>query len=433
VGGTEIYVNALSKALQKMGIQTVILKPGFDKINIEEYAYEGQRVIEYPELSHYDKDQITGNKPPSGLSSFRQILLEEQPDVIHFHEISGSNGITIFHFEVARELGIPIFTTLHLAGYVCKTGTLLYKNKYQCDGKIDTYKCAVCCLHNRGFRFGLSEVIASAGMLFQENKLRKNSFLPGSVTGLLSYPSYINDHYELLKNIFAYSEKVFVLSEWFRKILLLNSLPENKMVILPKALPHSVRPQKDSIPPIPGNKVIRLVYIGRISKIKGLHILLESLKLIKSNNWTLDIYGQIGEEDYARHCTKLALEKRHQIFFKGRLSPTQIIDTLRQNDVLVCPTIIREMVGFVIMEAFAAGIPVIGSDSGGIAEQITTEVNGILFKTGSSDSLSNVLQTIFERPAILNELKKNIKFPNNFNEVAGQVHKEYEMTLKESN
>lgn len=365
IAGTEIYADALCKNLQRMGAETLIVKPGFDKKVIEEYVYNEQRVIEYPQSSYTDKDIHMGTRLPSGLPYFEQILVNERPDIIHFHEIGSSNGITAAHLNVAKKLSIPVFTTLHLAGYVCKTGTLLYKNKQVCDGIIKTYKCAVCSLHNRGLYLGLAEIAAATGMLLQKNK-KENSSIPGRVGGLLSYPKYINNHRKLLQKIFSDSEKVFVLSRWFKQLLLQNDLPENKMVFLEKALPHPLQPIHVPSGPMNSSKQVRLVYLGRISKIKGLHLLLKALNNVTSNNWLLDIYGQTEEEQYAISCKELANKNKDRIFFKKELPPNEVLRVLEEYDALVCPSVVAEMVGLVVMEAFSAGLPVIGSDSKGL-------------------------------------------------------------------
>lgn len=424
IAGTEIYADALCKSLERMGVETVIVKPGFDKTVVEEYTYNNQRIIEYPQSPVYDKNIIIGTKLPSGLPFFEQILIKEQPHIIHFHELSGSNGITAGHLNVAKKLGIPIFTTLHLTGYVCKTGTLLYKNMLACDGVIRRYKCAVCCLHERGLHFGLAEIAAGAGILVQQRKKEKSA-RSIRIPALLSYPDYINNHRKLLEKIFTDSRKVFVLSRWFRQVLLQNAMPEEKIILLEKALPHFVKPVAAPTKPLDRSGPVRLVYLGRISEIKGLHLLLQAMNKVASKNWLLDIYGQTEEEHYANTCKELAKKNSDRIFFKQVLLPGEVLEVLQQYDALVFPSVIEEMVGLVVMEAFAAGIPVIGSDSKGIAEQVTDGVNGFLFKSGSSASLVTLLKKVLDDPAMLHKLGQNIQMPPDFTVVAKQVYDAY--------
>ena len=427
IAGTEIYVNALGKCLRELGAQTVVVKPGFDIMETREYSYGDQRVIEYPQSSAFDKEVILGTKPPSGIVFFEQVIRDEKPDIIHFHEIGSSNGITIAHMDVANSMGIPVFTTMHLVGYVCKTGTLRYKNAESCDGIIDNYKCAVCSLHERGLRFGMAELAVNLG-----NTLTRKKQVAGRETtapALFSYPKYIDIHRKLLQQVFTGSQRVFILSEWFRLLLIRNGMPATKMVLLDKALPHFERP----IPVEPGHSIspkgLRFVYMGRISEIKGLHLLLQALNNIRPRNWTLDIYGQVGEVDYEEKCRKLARKNKENIFFRAPVAPEEVLGILQQYDAMICPTIIEEMVGLVVMEAFAVGIPVIGSDSKGIAEQVTNGVNGLLFKSGSADSLVKLLKKVLDDPEMLNMLKQNIQIPLDFNVVAKQVFDTYTTIL----
>jgi glycosyltransferase involved in cell wall biosynthesis len=425
VAGTEVYVHALSKNLQNLGLQCIVVKPGFDKEIISEYDYDGIRVIEYPQSSFNERDLIIGKKEPAGISFFEEILVLERPDIVHFHEISGSNGITIAHINITKKLGIPIFTTLHLVGYVCKTNTLLYKNKYKCDGNIKTFKCAVCSLYNRNFKAGTAEFLTAVSMPLQNNK-NLDLFLPAKISGILSYPKYINNHRSQLNQIFSDSKKVFVLSTWFKKVLLQNNLPESKMVLMQKALPHYLK-SNDKIAKKIDVKNIRFIYLGRISEIKGLHILIEALNENQFKNWSLDIYGQVGEILYDKRCRELAMQNDNKIFFKNILPPSEVISVIETYDVLVCPTIIEEMVGLVVMEAFAAGVPVIGSLSKGIAEQVTDGVDGFLFDARFKNELVQILENVCINPLILMRLKENIKKTKSFDIVAEQVYAEYKM------
>ena len=177
--------------------------------------------------------------------------------------------------------------------------------------------------------------------------------------------------------------------------------------------------------------MLRFVFLGRLNKTKGLYLLLDALQSVKNANWLLDIYGQTEDESYLQQCITLANKMPGQVFFKKVLQPSDVPPVLLNYDVLLCPTIIEEMVGIVVMEAFAAGLPVIGSDSKGIAEQVRDGVDGFLFRAGSASSLANLLQEIFKDPGLLSKLKKNIQTPKTFDVVAQQVYKEYLIVKKE--
>lgn len=426
--GTEVYAAALCRELMRLNAEVLIIKPGIGLQVMNEYYYENIRVIEYPESSLIDKELQTANRKPEGLQHFKKCLMDEKPDVIHFHEITGSNGITPDHLKMAKELGIPVFMTLHLIGYVCQTGMLSYKDNYPCNGVVETYKCSVCTLYKKGFRYQSAEVLSSVGQWINKSKIDP-SFMPTIIQSALSYPLYTNKHFAQLKEIFSISEKVFVLSSWFKEILLANNFSPAKMVLLQKALPYENLSGKKQYVLKNKGEVIKFVYIGRISKIKGLHIVLQALKSIQHLNWCLDIYGQVEEENYKLRCNQIIKDSLNKVQWKGTIEPTEVVKTLQQYDALLFPTIIQEMVGLVVQEAFAAGIPIIGADVKGIAEQVTAKVNGLLFKRGDANELQQILVEVIADPSILFNLATNIQPPRSFKQVAQQTLATYQIIL----
>jgi len=74
-------------------------------------------------------------------------------------------------------------------------------------------------------------------------------------------------------------------------------------------------------------------------------------------------------------------------------------EVLRGLDVLVCPSI-REPIPMIILEAMAAGVPVVASDSGGNVEQIDDGADGFLFRTGDKVSLARAVSRCLEASSI---------------------------------
>ena len=74
---------------------------------------------------------------------------------------------------------------------------------------------------------------------------------------------------------------------------------------------------------------------------------------------------------------------------------------LHDVDVLVVPSMWIENAPFIIREAFAAGVPVIASNLGGMAEMVKDGVDGLLFPPGDAVSLGGCLRRLIEerRPA----------------------------------
>jgi glycogen synthase len=158
LAGTEIYVGALSKGLLDNGVDNRVVIPNYGESKNNSYEVEGIHVTQFAEPSKVDRALMMGYRSAEGLGSFKNILVSENPDIVHFHELAGSNGISIHHVKAAQEMGFKVVFTFHLSKYTCSTGNLLYREKEYCDGKIQINKCAKCYLHSKSpvfFRFPL--------------------------------------------------------------------------------------------------------------------------------------------------------------------------------------------------------------------------------------------------------------------------------------
>lgn len=102
-------------------------------------------------------------------------------------------------------------------------------------------------------------------------------------------------------------------------------------------------------------------FMGRLVAEKGIHTLLEACRRVGRTGWTLKIAGRAPKHDPSLQ----ALAQGLPIEFAGFVDPAAF---LREIDVLVVPSIWLEPFGLTIIEAYAAGVPVIGADIAGVAE-----------------------------------------------------------------
>ena len=115
-------------------------------------------------------------------------------------------------------------------------------------------------------------------------------------------------------------------------------------------------------------------YIGKLDTHKGLELLIDSfLAATRNDSAKLVIAGFGPLENYVKEKANKHLDS---IKFIGRVSPDEFY---RQIDVTVVPSQWNEPFGRVIIESFAYGKPVIGSDKGGIPEIISPNKTGLLF------------------------------------------------------
>ncbi len=160
--------------------------------------------------------------------------------------------------------------------------------------------------------------------------------------------------------------------------------------LIPGLLPNPVattRPKPVEAGPL------RVGYLGVLDAVKGLDTLAEALSLLDAPVPPEVLIAGTAKSEYAK---QLPSRFPSTTRFLGWVRPD---DLFRQIDVLVVPSLFEEPFGRVIVEAFAAGIPVIGARSGGIPETIEPDVNGLLFPAGDAVALACLLQDLIANPA----------------------------------
>lgn len=148
-------------------------------------------------------------------------------------------------------------------------------------------------------------------------------------------------------------------------------------------------------------EVLYVGFVGRLTEVKGVDILIKALAEIGEQNKNIYLYI-IGDGDkadvYKNLVTSLNLKT---VFFTGyRKDATNLIG---QFDVLVLPSW-QEGFPLTIIEAFAQGKAVIASNIPGNNELVHSEENGILFKAGDSHELAGIILYLYNNPMKLKEL-----------------------------
>jgi glycosyltransferase involved in cell wall biosynthesis len=425
VAGTEIYTWALAKSLQNQHHDVFILIPNFNTNDGNEYMYDGLRVVAYGEPNQGDRKLVTGKRRPDGIEVFEMFLRKENPDLVNVQEVSQSSGISVYHLALIHKLKIPLIVTFHLAGYSCFCGTLMYKDQEPCDGLIRINKCTACALSRSSVNSLTQRFLYLTSLPLYKLNI-DTSHLDNKVGTAFSFPFIINNIKKRLHEIEDNADKIIVLADWFKKVLLLNGIKENKLSLVKQGLPYGN--------PLPGKMAeknglkLRIMFMGRLEPVKGLHVLIDALEGLDENKISLDIYGK-GNSAYAKILREKCISKKN-VQWKGIIPQPLVLDTIQQYDAIVIPSMICEMAPLLIEEAFAAGVIVIGSDVKGIAEQIGQRVNGLLFKMGNARELKQILENAITDKSMLEKLAANILPPRKFEQVGKETLEIYESVIK---
>ncbi len=414
IAGTEIYTWALSKQLINKNYEVVVITPNFKSKLITQYDYEDIKVIGFPASPVQEKKVIMGLKLPKGLNEFKNILENQNPDIIHFQEYSRGSGISIEHIKIAKSFNKPIISTFHIAQYSCQTNELNYKGKHLCDGIININKCSRCYLHKRKQNY-LSGILISISSILNSFKIDSRLWGNKIGTALGTTNMIQNLNADLHKSI-SLSTKIIVLTDWYHKILINNQVPKDKLVIIKQGLPQNNFTFNNNS--ISGSQ-LKLIYIGRITFEKGLHILIDAVSTFKEHQIELDIYGQSTDFKYESDLKLKSLHLKN-VKWKGILKKEEVQSTIINYDFLCLCSNFSEMSPLVIQEAFSVGVPVIASNVYGNAEQIKNGYNGLLFQNNNVNSLREALNKCINNRNLRMNLSSNISTPRKFDSVTNE-------------
>lgn len=149
-----------------------------------------------------------------------------------------------------------------------------------------------------------------------------------------------------------------------------------------------------------------LVFVGNLIEAKGLNELLDAYTQIKPSmpELTLHLIGEPKNQAYFE-AFQNKIADQPDIFIHPAKSQNEVADWLSAADVFVLPSHI-EGFGLVALEAMACGVPVVGTDVGGLS-YLLDEERGLKVKPHDAESLANAITRLIENPALQEKLIAN--------------------------
>ena len=134
------------------------------------------------------------------------------------------------------------------------------------------------------------------------------------------------------------------------------------------------------------------VFIGRLVWRKGVHVLLSAVRQLSRNGKPPRVL--IIGEGYLEGYLKAISSDMGNVLFLGKIEEPKKIDIIKRSKALILPSISGESFGVVLIEAFAAGTPVIATRVGGIPEVVDHGVNGLLVEPGKPHQLAEAMREL---------------------------------------
>lgn len=197
----------------------------------------------------------------------------------------------------------------------------------------------------------------------------------------------------------------------------------------------TISPIDDSVTLTPQTKVVS--YVGRIdlsSQWKGINVLMDAFSLIlkKDSEIRLQIVGGGDGVDFYKKMA-VSLNIQNNVDFRGVLTGVELERAYLDSSVVVLPSLSSaESFGMVLLEAMALGVPVIGSNIGGIKNLIEHNVDGLLVEPNNPSLLADSLEKVLTDESLRQVLKLNARVKANkytWQNQAGEFDKLYHRLL----
>ena len=421
-GGTEVYVRALAQEQKQRGIATMVAAPA-DRDS--SYVHEGLPVRRFAISSTNTLNDLYGEGDRHAARSFARILDEESPDLVHLHAFTSSVSLRLV--RACGKRGVPVVFSYHTPTVSCQQGTLLRWGTQICDGALNVHRCSRCTLHSLGLGRFNSTVAGSVPKSF--GRLIGRLGVSGGPWTVLRMSDLIQQRHDAIRALLTEVDHCIALCQWVKDLLLHIRVPDHKVTISRQGLCHSLQSNDTSEEKVVRGRdsSVRIAFLGRLNPVKGIHILVLALRSVQAVNVQLNIFGITQgsrDEAYAREL-KLAAASDSRITFHPPVSPSQVVSVLRTYDVVAIPSLWLETGPMVVLEAFAAGIPVIGSRLGGIEEQVQHEVDGLLVEPASVVAWAEALRRVSGSPGLLARLRSGVRPPRTMTTAADEIEAVY--------
>jgi glycosyltransferase involved in cell wall biosynthesis len=335
----------------------------------------GQDVTEYVE---YNRQTKYLGRIPMALQTMwswptyrrlRETLHREQPDLVHFHNTFPL--ISPSAYDACRSLSIPVIQSLDNPRLLCPSANF-YRN-----GRL----CQDC----------LGKTPPIPGVF---HHCYHNSFLQTAVVA-----SMLTIH-RWLRTWQTKVDFYLVATKFYRRKFIDGGLPSKKIVVKP----HFLFPDPEFRPADQHGDYA--LYIGRLDPEKGIRTMLEAWKRLPGI--PVKIRGEGRLESEVQQW--IEENKGSGMELIERRSKEELTKLIRNARFLVWPSQgFYETFGYVAVECFACGVPVLASRIGVQEEIVLENITGLLFNPGDPGDLSAKIRWAWDHPVEMDEMGKNAR------------------------
>lgn len=285
------------------------------------------------------------------------ILDRLQVDVVHCHNTFPLISPSVY--RAAADRGVPVVQSLHNFRLTCPQALLLRNDKpcEDCLGKLPWRAVVHRCY-------------------------RKSAAQSAVLMTMIGLNRMIGTYEKAVTRYIA-------LNEFCRQKFIESGLPAERIVVKPNFVDLPIALD------VPRSGAL---YVGRLSREKGIHAIADAVRSLSATEVTLDVFGEGPDAAVLSGIDGVQLH--------GRKFPDDIYQAMSRSAYLLMPSIWYENFPRVLVEAFACSLPVITSRLGAMAELVEDGLTGLLVKPGDAADLADKIAWANAHPIEMGEMGK---------------------------
>ncbi len=371
VGGVGLFSVHLCRAMARAGHQVTLLAGSEERVDGSPEVTEVEAAAPGVRTLSLRRPRRRGGfladlVDPAVDAVLKRTMDAEAPDVLH---IQHTVGLSPRLAATGRAAGAAVVASVHDYWPICQRIDLRRPDGEQCDGPAGGVRCASCMPGERAH-----------GLLAG---LRRRA-----VGGARLAPYVLRT--QLVQGAYAGAHRITCPSPATARLLSTAGFPADHVVVVDYGIPPLTGVASV---PRPG-RPFRVGYLGTLGPHKGVGVALRALGQSPAAGWQLHVHGGPLRDERLRGELEAAgdLATYHGPYVEHHLP-----GLLAELDAVVIPSLWRETGPMVWMEALSAGVPVIASRLGALAERVRHGEDGLLFEPGDPGALAAAVEQCMAR------------------------------------
>jgi glycosyltransferase involved in cell wall biosynthesis len=424
IGGVELYLDTLVRGQSTDHCVAILVpdehgggpplpQPPSADTSVRRYTVPGTRAM------HTFRDTYASH---ANEVAARAAIADFRPDVVHVHQLT---HLGIGLLRNARALSAGVVMTLHDYGLECANGGQRWHPELGLCTQLDAERCAQCTVARTAPALALLRLAGGTrtaattpasesephrdGIAISRAAVRARlrpavgrALREGASWLGLGRSRRIDERWAAIRSACEAVDIFLAPSEFIAAELVDFGIDPNRIRVLPRGLSIPAHRRHDRLP----ETAHRFGYIGSLVPHKGVHVLIESFNRMPED-CSLTLHGDLAADPaYVDRLRTLCRHDRIQL--SGPLANCDVAEWLADLHCLVSPSIWWENHPTSVVEAFAAGVPVVGSAIGGQGELLSPG-GGLGVPPGDVGALTDALLRVATEPGLLTDLAARIR------------------------